>query len=99
MRFYRMTMIMAVVLLMGKYCSAADIYIAQNTAGSNSGSDCADAHAASWFNSANNWGTGTAQIGPGVTVHVCGTITGSANGTELTFQGSGSSGAPITLWF
>jgi hypothetical protein len=99
MKFYRIAIVVGVFLLVGKYSSAVDIYIAQNAAGANSGAGCADAHAASWFNSANNWGTGAAQIGPGGTVHICGTITGSAGATVLTFQGSGSAANPITLQF
>jgi hypothetical protein len=86
-------------LLMASPSFAKDIYIAQNSAGANTGADCADAHAASWFNTATNWGTGSTQIGPGTTAHLCGTFTGAANSTLLTFQGSGTSGSPITLWF
>lgn len=73
---------------------ARDIYIAQNAVGANNGFDCADAHAVSFFNAAANWGSGPAQIGPGTTAHLCGVIT-----TELTVQGSGTSGSPITILF
>lgn len=69
--------------------SAQNIYIAQNTAGADSGSDCADAHSAAWFNSAANWGPGAAQISPGTVLHLCGTFTGTANSTMLTTQGDG----------
>ena len=55
---------------------ANDIYIAQAATGANSGSSCANARAYSFFNTASNWGTGASQIGPGTTVHICGTITG-----------------------
>jgi hypothetical protein len=74
--------------------AASNLYIAQNAAGGNTGADCADAHAASWFNSGGNWGSGTSQIGPGTTVHLCGTIT-----SALTAQGSGNSSSPITILF
>jgi hypothetical protein len=76
-----------------------DIYIAQNAAGAANGADCADALPVSWFNNAANWGNGPTQIGPGTTVHLCGTFTGSAGQTLLTFQGSGTSGNVITLKF
>ena len=79
--------------------SASDIYIAQHAAGSASGADCADAYAATFFNTAANWGSGAGQIGPGTTVHLCGTFTGTAGGGMLTAQGSGASGNPITLYF
>jgi len=71
-----------------------NIYIAQNSAGASNGAGCADAYPVTWFNNSANWGNGSNQIGPGKTVHLCGTIT-----TELTFQGSGSSGSPIDLLF
>jgi len=73
---------------------AADIFIAQNAAGANSGQSCANAYAYGFFNSASNWGNGASQIGPGTTVHLCGKIT-----AQLTAQGSGSSGSPITMFF
>jgi hypothetical protein len=57
--------------------SAKDIYLAQSAAGAATGADCADAQAASFFNSSGNWGSGAAQIGPGTTVHLCGTIAAS----------------------
>jgi hypothetical protein len=79
--------------------SANDIYIAKNTAGTGNGQDCANARSVTFFNTPSNWGTGSAQVGPGTTVHVCGTVTGTAGSTALTFQGSGTSGNPITLLF
>lgn len=80
--------------MLSVFASASDIYIAQNAAGGNTGADCADAHSAAWFNSSANWGSGAAQIGPGTTVHLCGTFSGA-----LTAQGSGTSGSPITILF
>jgi hypothetical protein len=47
-----------------------------------------------FFNSSSNWGTGAGQIGPGVTVDLCGTIS-----SALGFHGSGTSGNPITLYW
>ena len=87
------------ILVIAGFSSASDIYIAQNAAGANTGADCADAHSAGWFNSSANWGSNAGQIGPGTTVHLCGTFTGAADSTMLTFQGSGASGQPITLLF
>jgi hypothetical protein len=80
--------------------SATNIYIAQSSTGTANGADCADARAYTFFNSSANWGSGTAQIGPGTTIHLCGTFT-LPGGTvcALAFQGSGSSGNPITLKF
>jgi len=73
---------------------ANDIYIAQTAAGSANGSTCANAYAVSYFNISGNWSsTGSgAKIGAGTTVHLCGTIS-----TELTIQGSGSSGNVVKL--
>jgi chitodextrinase len=73
--------------------SAASIYVAQSTAGTGDGSSCANAKPASFFNTASNWGTGK-PIAPGTTVGLCGTIT-----STLSFQGSGTSGHPITVQF
>jgi hypothetical protein len=89
-----------IVLALG--CTAAranDIYIAQNATGLYTGQNCANAYAYTFFNTSSNWGTGANQIGPGTTVHLCGTLTGAAGSTLLTFQGSGASGSPITLHF
>jgi len=73
---------------------ANDIFVAQNALGAGSGTDCGNARAASWFNSSANWGSGGTQIGPGSTVHLCGTIS-----SVLTVQGNGSSGSPVTILF
>jgi hypothetical protein len=81
---------------------ANDVYIAQTAAGSANGSSCANAFAYSYFNTKGNWTSSVAsgtQIGPGSTVHVCGTITVGANTEALVFQGSGVNGSPVTLYF
>ena len=78
---------------------AKNVYVSQNAAGGNTGADCADAHPASWFNTATNWGAGSAQIGAGDTVHLCGAFNGVAGQNMLTTQGSGISGKPITILF
>jgi hypothetical protein len=76
------------------WASLADIYVGQSVAGGGDGSSCANAKAVTFFNTPGNWGSGSTQIGPATTVHLCGTIT-----TPLTVQGSGSVGNPITvLW-
>src|ERR1700721_1986721 len=72
--------------------SITNVYIAQSALGTGDGSSCANARATSFFNISSNWGSGSAQIGPGTTVHVCGTIDGAAGGTGLTFQSSGPAG-------
>lgn len=73
---------------------ASDVYVAQNSAGAANGADCADAYSVSWLNSTNSWGTSTGQIGPGTTVHLCGTISGA-----ITAHGNGTSAQPITILF
>jgi hypothetical protein len=70
-------------------CLASDIYITQNTSGSDTGADCADAHSVSWFN--------TNQAG-GNTYHLCGTFTGAAGATMLTVS-AGSAGNVKTILF
>jgi hypothetical protein len=76
---------------------ATDLYIAQTATGASTGADCGDALPYTFFNSSSNW---PSPIGPGTTVHICGTITAPAGASGfLTFQGSGVSGNPITLRF
>jgi len=79
--------------------SAANMYIAQSAVGAADGADCNDAYAYTFFNTASNWGSGSAQIGPGTTVHLCGTITVPLNNSGLIVQGSGTSSSPITIFF
>jgi hypothetical protein len=76
---------------------ASDVYITPD--GSGQGVCTNNPHNPAWFNSGANWGTGGAQIGPGTTVHLCGTFNGSAGSTLLTFQGNGANGNPITVLF
>ena len=67
------------------------VYVAQTASGSDSGVDCANAHALDWFSAAANWTTTEASdglVGPGDTVHLCGTFTGTAGQTILTIPGS-----------
>ena len=70
------------------FASASNIYIAQTAAGSADGTDCADAYAYTFFNTASNWGSGSSQIGPGTTVHLCGTITVPLNNSGLIVHGA-----------
>lgn len=76
------------------------VYIAATSAGGNTGVDCADAKALSYFNTAGSWSatpTGI-QIGPDTTAHLCGTFTASAAADSyIQFQASGSSGHPVIL--
>jgi hypothetical protein len=75
--------------------SATDVYITPD--GTGQGVCTASPHNPAWFNSSANWGNAQTQIGPGTTVHLCGTFTGTAGGTMLSFKGSGTSGQPIVL--
>jgi hypothetical protein len=76
---------------------ATNVYITPD--GSGQGVCTSNPHTPTWFNNSSNWGSGATQIGPGTTVHLCGTFTGAAGAGLLTFQGSGSNGSPITLLF
>lgn len=96
-RIITLSLLVLVVLLSGVFSPAAqanDIYLSQAAAGTGAGTDCSNTNAVSFFNTSSNWGAGASQIGPGTTVHLCGTIT-----TALTFQASGTNGSPITLFF
>ena len=78
---------------------AKDFYIAANQAGAGSGTACSTAMPYTWFNNAASWGAGAAQIGPGTTVHLCGTFTGTPGQQLLTVLGNGTSTTPITIKF
>jgi hypothetical protein len=71
-----------------------DVYVAQNAAGTDSGSDCGNAHSAVWFNTSGNWGSGGSQISAGDTVHLCGSFSSALN-----VQASGTAGNIITVLF
>ncbi len=86
-------------ILSAPFCMANDFYVAQNSTGAGNGAGCSDAFSAAWFNNGANWGSGSAQVGPGDTVHLCGTFTGAAGSTMLSVQGSGAPGNPITVLF
>ena len=73
--------------------TVASVFVAQTSAGAANGSSCANAKPAAWFNDASNWGPGQ-SIAPGAIVGLCGTIS-----SDLTVQGSGSAGNPITIYF
>ncbi len=94
-------LVLGIVLVIGSFAfteniSAADVYITQTAGGSDNGASCTDAHSIAWLNTAGNWANPkqAGKVGPGDTVHLCGTLT-----TALTIQGSGSSGSPITILF
>jgi len=74
--------------------SGGNLYISQTTQGNASASSCANSQSMVWLNNATNWGNGAYQIGPGDTVHLCGTIS-----SQLTVRGSGTSGNPVTVVF
>src|SRR2546423_890143 len=95
----RRSALFLVLLVFAVPARAKDFYIAAKQAGTGSGTGCSTAKPYSWFNTAASWGSGTAQIGPGTTVHLCGTFTGTANKQLLLVQGSGTSTARITIKF
>lgn len=85
----------------GLLFGANAVYLGQSSAGANDGTSCANEKAYTYFNSAGNWsGSPTGiLIGPDTTVHLCGTITGTGGtaASVFTFQGSGTSGHPVTM--
>ena len=74
--------------------AAEQIFVANTSTGSDLGTDCLNAHGATWFNNATNWGAGVNQISAGDTVHLCGDISNA-----LTVQTSGTASQPITIYF
>ena len=92
-----MLKLLAILALVALSAHANTVYISQSGSGTDSGADASDCKPVTWFNTPGNWvgssPTG-AQIGPGTTVTLEGTITAA-----LTAQGSGSSGSPVTILF
>src|SRR5579863_506751 len=74
------------------FSSATDVYITQD--GSSQGACTSNPQPVTFLNSSSNWGSGSSQIGPGTTVHLCGTIS-----TAVTPGGNGASGNPVTILF
>jgi len=68
--------------------NASNVYIAQNSAGANTGADATDARSLAWLNA--NW----SSVNPGDTVHLCGTLI-----KTLSIGASGTAGSPITILF
>ncbi len=78
---------------------AKDLYVAANQVSTGTGTGCSSAKSVAWLNTTTSWGTGTAQIGPGTTVHLCGTFTGKPGQQLLIVRGNGTSSSPITVKF
>jgi len=90
--------LLAILLLLTLPALANTVYVTQ--AGTATGSCSGTIQTPAYFNNVSNWTSGTPtgqQIGPGTTVIACGTFTGTAGATMLTFQGSGTSVNPVTL--
>ena len=77
------------VLSLAIAAQAQNIYVAQSSAGGDTGADCADARALSTLTSS-DWTAGN-------TIHLCGTITATAGTSGLVAQGSGTSGTDSGL--
>src|SRR5882762_5531248 len=95
----RRSILILIFLFSALPVGAKDFYIAAKQAGTGSGTGCSTAKPYTWFNTSSSWGTGASQIGPGTTVHLCGTFTGTAGQTLLSAGGSGTSSSPITIKF
>lgn len=86
--------VLIMIVISWLHAPAKDIFIAQSATGSENGTSCSSAYSLAWLNTSSNWGTGATQVGPGDVVHLCGPIT-----SPITFYGSGTNAAPITLYF
>lgn len=85
------------VALASAFSAASDIYFAQNAAGSNNGTSCANAYA---YNDAKHGLGVSGTWAAGANLHICGTWSfSSGTSTPITVQASGSAGNPITLKF
>ena len=83
------------VLLNASQSFAADIYFAPTSAGSNNGTNCANAYA---YNDGTHGWSLSAQQAAGNILHPCsGTYTGTSGATILSTVNNGSNGNPITI--
>jgi len=95
----RRSILILIFLFSALPAGAKDFYIAAKQASTGSGTGCSTAKAYTWFNNVASWGTGASQIGPGTTVHLCGTFIGTAGQQLLSVRGSGTTTSPITIKF
>ena len=95
----RRLILLSIILLFALPAGAKDFYIAAKLTGTGTGTDCSTAKAYTWFNDTANWGSGSAQIGPATTVHLCGTFTGTPGQQLLLVRGNGTSTSPIIIKF
>jgi hypothetical protein len=103
-RFFALSVALFIVsvFVLTRPAFANDVYIAQAASGSANGASCASAFAVSYLSNSANWSTSSAStaIGPGTTLHLCGTFTGTAGqGRMIPILGSGTPGNPITILF
>src|ERR1700730_3590311 len=85
------------VLFSALPAAAKDFSVAANQATSGTGTVCSTAKPVSWLSNAASWGTGSTQIGPGTTVHLCGLITGTPGQQLFVVRSNGTSTSPITI--
>lgn len=90
--------IKAAILLMLAFGVAssygASIFVSQAGAGSQNGTDAADAFAWTWLTNSTHWNNGVGTINAGDTVHLVGTLS-----SNFTVQASGTVASPITILF
>jgi hypothetical protein len=79
------------------FAQASDVYVTPD--GSPQGACTSNPQPPAFFNNSANWGKAANKIGPGTTVHLCGTFVAAAGGNILTVQGSGAGGQPIKVLF
>lgn len=94
-------LLIIILCLLSSASFAEDFYIGAtgSTTITDCQSSCSSTCSYTVFNTAGNWGAGDGKISGGDTVHICGTLTGTAGTNLLTFQGSGTAGNVITLKF
>jgi len=102
----RKLILLIVALLVVAFCPSSlwanTVYISQNGGSFNGGTACngQSTQSLSFLQNGNNWTaknpTGN-QVGPGTTVYLCGTLSGSVNSTFMTCYQSGTSTSPILI--
>src|SRR5665213_2955018 len=101
MRFFTMARTALFILICSgsAWGQAKQVYVTPSgteTGNCPAGTTSSPNYAISMFSTSSNWGTGTGQVGPGTRILLCGAFKAPAGGDLIFFQGSGTSGSPIT---
>jgi Concanavalin A-like lectin/glucanases superfamily len=96
MKFSKLALLCAAMLILDISTKASDWYVSQTGAGAATGADAANAKSWSWLNTVGHWGS---TIQSGDTIHLCGVLTNTVtvlgNGVTIRFEAGSSISLPV----